>query len=370
MLGNLLSNAARNSPESSIIRVAAVEDDVHVAFSVADEGRGIPAQSLPRLFQKFSKVQPEGQGGDTGLGLAICKGIVEAHGGRIWAESDGPGLGARFTFTLPTVESAASASAGRFQEAPERSSPRSVEAGEQVPVLAVDDDPHTLRYLHDVLAQSGYYPVVTGEPEEAVRLMEEERPQLALLDLMLPETDGIELMKSIRETADVPVIFLSAYGQEDLIARAFDMGAADYLVKPFSPTELSARIRAALRMRAFTEPLEPYVLDDLTIDYAEREVMLAGRPVLLTATEFRMLAELSANGGHLVSYEHLLDRVWRGKTGSDVRPMRTIVGKLRRKLGEDVNNPSYIFTEPGFGYRMPKGETQSEETPGVEEHDG
>ena len=106
VLGNLLSNAARNSPETSGIRVTAVREDIHVALSVADEGQGIPAESLPRLFRKFSRVQSEEQGGDTGLGLAICKGIVEAHGGRIWAESEGPGLGARFTFTLPTVEDA------------------------------------------------------------------------------------------------------------------------------------------------------------------------------------------------------------------------------------------------------------------------
>ena len=103
VLVNLLSNAARQSPESSSIRVTAAPDRGYVAFSVSDEGRGIPTESLPLLFRKFSATQPEDQGGDTGLGLAICKGIVEAHGGRIWAESDGPGLGARFTFTLPVV---------------------------------------------------------------------------------------------------------------------------------------------------------------------------------------------------------------------------------------------------------------------------
>ena len=106
VLGNLLSNAARHSPEASVIRVAAVREGVHVAVSVSDAGRGIPAESLPHLFRKFSRGRSGEQGGDTGLGLAICKGIVEAHGGRIRAESDGPGLGARFTFTLPTVEGA------------------------------------------------------------------------------------------------------------------------------------------------------------------------------------------------------------------------------------------------------------------------
>ena len=129
--------------------------------------------------------------------------------------------------------------------------------------------------------------------------MEEEKPDLVILDLMLPGTDGIELMKDIVAVGDVPVIFLSAYGRDELIARAFDMGAVDYVVKPFSPTELAARIRAALRKREVSEPSEPYVLGDLTIDYAERVVTLAGRPVELMAIEYRLLAELSANAGRV-----------------------------------------------------------------------
>ena len=364
VLGNLLSNAARHSPEASVIRVTAVREEVHVAFSVADEGRGIPAESLPHLFRKFSRIESEEQGGDTGLGLAICKGIVEAHGGRIWAESDGPGLGARFTFTLPTVQEVGTGAASGVPPVVARTSlPKPGEAGERVRVLAVDDDPQALRYVRDALARAGYDPVVTGDPAEALRLVEEERPQLVLLDLMLPGTDGIELMKDILGAADVPVIFLSAYGREELVARAFDTGAADYVVKPFSPTELSARIRAALRRRTAPKPSEPYVLGDLTIDYTERQVTLAGRPVQLVAMEYRMLAELSANAGRVLTYEHLLERVWGEKSSGDVRPMRTIVSKLRRKLGEDADNPAYIFTEPRVGYRMPKGEKQRKEVP-------
>ena len=353
VLGNLLSNAARNSSESSVIRVTAVREGVHLAISVADEGRGIPAESLPHLFRKFSGTQSEEQGGDTGLGLSICKGIVEAHGGRIWAESDGPGTGACFTFTLPSVGDSGGGAIGGF---PSISKRKAKEVEERVRVLVVDDNPQDLRYVRDTLAKSGYDPVATGEPEEALRLVEEERPELVLLDLMLPGTDGIELMKDILEVADVPVIFLSAYGQEELIARAFDTGAADYVVKPFSPTELSARIRAALRRRVPVEPSEPYVLGDLTVDYAGRRVVLAGRPVQLTPTEYRMLAELSANAGRVLTYEHLLDRVWGERGDGQVSPIRTIVGKLRRKLGDDANNATYIFTEPRVGYRMPKGE--------------
>ena len=362
VLGTLLSNAARHSSESSGIGVTVERQDVHIAVSVSDEGRGIPAESLPNLFRKFSRVQSEEQGGDTGLGLAICKGIVEAHGGRLWAESDGTGLGARFTFTLPTVDGARSGTVSELPPVSTRSSRRRQRKdGKRVPVLVVDDDPQTLRYVRDTLARSGYAPVVTGEPEEALRLMEEVKPHLALLDLMLPGKDGIELMKEIRETADVPVIFLSAYGRDDLIAKAFDMGAVDYVVKPFSPTELTARIKAALRRRVISEPLEPYVMGDLTVDYAQRRATLAGRTVPLVAMEYRLLAELSASAGRVLTYEHLLARVWGTRDQDDVRPMRTIVSKLRRKLGDDADNPTYIFTEPRVGYRMPKGETPDEE---------
>ena len=362
VLGNLLSNAARHSPESSVIRVSAVREDVHVAFSVSDEGRGIPSERLPHLFRKFSRIDAEDQGGDTGLGLAICKGIVEAHGGRIWAESDGLGLGARFSFTLPTVEQAGGDTGSGPPALSAPSSRREVRAaGERVRVLAVDDNPQDLRYVRDTLTKAGYTPIVTGDPEEALRLMGEEKPDLVLLDLMLPGADGIELMEDILEMADVPVIFLSAYGQEELIVRAFDMGAVDYVVKPFSPSELSARIRAALRKRAVSEPSEPYVLGDLVVDYAERRVTFAGRPIELMAIEYRMLAELSANAGRVLTYEHLLQRVWGEKSSGDVRPMRTIVSNLRRKLGDDADNPAYIFTEPRVGYRMPKGEKQGPE---------
>ena len=360
VLSNLLSNAARNSGEASPIRVSAAREGVHVAVSVSDQGRGIPSENLPLLFRKFSRAQLEEQGGDTGLGLAICRGILEAHGGRIWAESDGPGLGARFTFTLPVDGTGAAGGTA----APATLSPRdrSRAAGERVRVLAVDDDPQSLRYVRDALIRSGYTPILAGDPKEAVRLMEDERPHLALLDLMLPGKDGIELMKDILEIANVPVIFLSAYGRDEIIARAFEMGAVDYMVKPFSPTELAARIGSALRRREVSEPSEPYVLGNLTIDYSSRSVTLAARPVQLTAMEYRMLAELSANGGRVLTYEHLLERIWGEKGGADMSPMRNIVARLRQKLGDAGDNPTYIFTETRVGYRMPKGEERGEET--------
>ena len=362
VLNNLLSNAARHSNELSAIRVAAVRDGVHVAFSVADDGVGVPAERLPHLFRKFSRLDGEERGrenGGSGLGLAICRGIVEAHGGRIRAESDGLGLGSRFTFTVPAVREAARRASARPRRRPRREP-------ERTRILCVDDDPQTLRYVRDALTRAGYAPTVTGDPEEVSRLMREVAPHLVLLDLVLPGSDGIELMQQIRQIADVPVIFLSAYGQDEVIARAFGLGAADYVVKPFSPTELAARIRAALRKRGapeLAEPSRPYVRGDLTIEYPQRRVTVAGRNVALTIIEYRMLVELSANAGRPVTHEHLLQRVWGPDKGQDSAPVRNIVRRLRRKLGDDPDNPGYIFAEPSVGYRMEKGEVPEQEEP-------
>ncbi len=359
VISNLLSISAKNSPESTPIRVSAAVGDVHVVLSVSDESRGIPAESLPHLFTKFSRTDSGDQGSGTNVGLAVCKGIVEAHGGRIWAESDGPGLGARFTFTIPTLEGASHVSPVLTTPPPARSSRR--RAAAQVRVLAVDDDPQALRHVRDALVKSDYTPIVTTAPEEALRLVAEEAPHLVLLDLALPGTDGMELMKDITSTSEAPVIFLSDHSQEQLVARALDTGAADYVVKPFSPVELAARIRAALRRRETPQPTTPFVLGDLTIDYAGRRVTLAGRPVRMTAIEYRTLTELSANAGRVLTYEHLLRRVWRLEGDADLRPMRTAMSSLRRKLGDDAENPTYIFTELRVGYRMPKGETKGRE---------
>ena len=352
VIGNLLSNAARHSPDTSAIRLSAAREGVHVAISVSDDGRGIPAEQLPRLFQKFSRAEGSDRGGDTGLGLAICKGIVEAHGGRIWAESEGPGLGARFTFTIPAVEE-------RVAEARMVSARSRRETGGGGPILVVDDDPQTLLHVRRALSGEGYDPIVTADPREALRIARERRPILVLLDMMLPGADGIDLMLDIFGFSEAPVVFLSAYGQHETIARAFEAGASDYIVKPFTPTELVARVRAALlrleeRQRA--DLSQPYVLGDMIIDYAERLVTISGEPVRLTVKEYSLLFELSANAGRVLTHDQLLRRVWNPEKPGNVQVLRTHLRRLRHKLGDDAGNPTYIFAEPRVGYRMPKGE--------------
>ena len=346
VLNNLLANAAQHAPTSSPIRIEAASADGYIVISVSDEGRGIPAERLPHLFRKRTNLAGAGGqrvAGGTGLGLAICKGLVEAHGGRIQGESGGMDMGARFTFTIPAAGPASA------EAAPRGGWPRRPEGrGENARILVVDDDPQTLRHLRDGLAGAGYNPIVTGDPGELSSIIRAERPRLVLLDLMLPGTDGIELMERIPELRDLPVIFISGYGRDETIVKALARGAADYIVKPFSHTELVARVRAALRAR--DEP-ETFVCGDLAIDYPRRRVSVAGRPVALTAKEFDLLRILSLNRGGVVTTETLLRQVWRSHDLNDTDRVRTVVKKLRAKLGDNAAAPAYIFTERGIGYR-------------------
>ena len=202
---------------------------------------------------------------------------------------------------------------------------------------------------------------------ELPRLIEAERPDLVLLDLVLPDTDGIELMRSVPELAEQPVIFISGYGRGETIARALESGAADYIVKPFSASELAARIEAALRVRSGPDPFE---LGDLSIRYDERRVTLAGRAVELTVTEYELLRALSLNAGRVSTYDALLRRVWDGRDYADENLVRTYVRRLRVKLGDDARNPAYILNERGVGYRMatpadPQERSSPQRTPDV-----
>ena len=323
--------------------------------SVGDEGRGIPAERLPHLFRKYARSGRDEQGLGSGLGLSICKGLVKAHGGCIWAKSEGSGLGTRFTFTVPVAydthaDAALTTDSGKaLPERDESLNPL---------VLVVDDDPQALGQIRGFLENAGYRALLTGDPDQVEDLAQAHLPDLVLLDLLLPDTDGIELMQSVPALSDRPVIFLSAYGRDETIAKALEIGAADYVVKPFSPTELIARIQAALRKNA--GPPEPFKVGELVIDYEERQVAFEGKQLKLTATEYDVLRVLSTHAGKPVTYDQLLREVWQARNSGDVRVVRAIVKNLRRKLGDEKGNLKYIFTESKVGYRMARpGQTLS-----------
>ncbi len=223
------------------------------------------------------------------------------------------------------------------------------EGAHDTPVLVVDDDPQTRRYVCDALSSAGYAPLASGDPRELPELVRTRKPRLVLLDPAGPATDGIEPMQHVRELADIPVIFISGYGRDEAIAEALELGAADYIVKPFSPTELTARVQAALRRLA---ERVPYRVGDLAIDYERRRVTVAGRRVDLTAIEYELLRALSTGAGRVSTVDALLRQVWGGRRAGDPKLLRAFVKRLRHKLGDDAARPAYIFTERGVGYRM------------------
>jgi len=351
VLSNLLSNASKYSPPASAIKVAASLRTPYLAVSVIDEGQGLPPDHLPQLFKKFSRLlgrNEEALVEGHGLGLSICKGIVEAHGGRINAESEGEGHGTTITFTLPI--------ASNEPDEPIQDLTSGQNAIGQTRILSVDDDPLVLRYVRNVLSEAGFVPITTANPSEMILLFESEQPHLVLLDVRLPGTNGFELMQLLHKNSDVPVIFLSGSGRDENIVRALEMGASDYIVKPFSPTELIARIETVLRERTNTrEPVtrRPYRVKDLVVDYTERVVTVMGQVVHLTPTEYKLLFELSTNAGRVLTYDQLLGRIWGMEyTSGESHLVRLAVTNLRRKLGDDARSPRYIFTERQVGYRM------------------
>ena len=188
-------------------------------------------------------------------------------------------------------------------------------------------------------------------------LMRRNQPHLVLLDFMLPDTDGVALMRDVPELAEVPVIFLSGYGEDEIVASALEAGALDYVVKPFSPTELIVRIRAALRpprLPGYYGHPKHFRVGELEINYLERTVTVEGRPVRLTATEYKLFTTLTLNADRAMSQDRLLRIISGADRGGDPRVLCSFVKNLRRKLGDQTTRPTYILTERGFGYRIAK----------------
>jgi DNA-binding response OmpR family regulator len=207
-----------------------------------------------------------------------------------------------------------------------------------------------------LLDGAGYRPILISDPGKVLELVELERPDLVLLDLMLPGVTGLDLLQSIRGFSDVPVIFLTASDARDDMVRALKMGGDDYITKPFSESELLARIEAILRrktMLGIAEATPPYILDGLTINFGERRVTVAGQEVLLSATQYKLLWQLTKHAGRVLTYDQILQLVWGRDYRGETELVRSMVRSLRHRLGDNARNPRYIFNVPQVGYRMP-----------------
>ncbi|MGD9734883.1 MAG: response regulator transcription factor [Solirubrobacterales bacterium] len=218
-------------------------------------------------------------------------------------------------------------------------------------VLVCDDEPQILRALRVILRDAGFEAVPAASGEEALDLAAVKPPEAAILDLMLPDLDGVEVTRRLREWSRMPIVVLSAVGEEDRKVEALAAGADDYVTKPFGPRELVARLEAVMR-RARPEGGEPVIsADGLEIDLGARTVKRDGEPVHLTPTEFKLLRTLAQNRGRLMTHRALLVEVWGVEYEDDLQVLRAHVANLRRKI-EPPDGPRYVTTDPGVGYRF------------------
>jgi two-component system KDP operon response regulator KdpE len=228
-------------------------------------------------------------------------------------------------------------------------------------ILVVDDEPQIIKFITMNLELEGFHVLGAHDGYEALEKVTRELPDLVILDVMMPDMDGFETLKRVREISLVPVIFLSVKGQEFDRVHGLDLGADDYMTKPFSPRELVSRIRAVLRRteaKSLTSASEIVIDDDLRINFDQRKVIVRGQEIQLRPTEHRLLYQLVSNAGKLLSHETLLSRVWGPEYRDEDHYVRLYITYLRQKIEKDPKNPKYILSERGLGYRF-KEFTQS-----------
>jgi DNA-binding response OmpR family regulator len=224
-----------------------------------------------------------------------------------------------------------------------------------ITILIVDDEPRIRDLVRMNLEMEHYSVIEASNGVEALDQLRENLPDLVMLDVMMPEMDGFETLRAIREVSTVPVVMLTVRQSEQDRIHGLDLGADDYLAKPFSPRELLSRIRALLR-RSFMAPpsrkTEIIVDSDLKIDFSRHEVIVRGQKVVLRPTEYRLLYHLVSNAGHLLTHETLLSKVWGREYRDEAHYLRLYITYLRQKIEKDPAHPKYILTERGIGYRF------------------
>jgi two-component system KDP operon response regulator KdpE len=222
-------------------------------------------------------------------------------------------------------------------------------------ILVVDDEERIVRFIRLNLEQDGFQVVEAHKGKQAMEKLRQTLPDLILLDVMLPDLDGFEILRMIRENHDIPIIMLTAKTEEDDRVRGLELGADDYVTKPFSPRELVSRVRAVLRRTEGKRDGKEGAIrvdDRLKIDFDRREVWVEGKLVKLRPTEYRLLYHLVQNSGWVVTHDQILAKVWGYEYRDEPHYVRLYVNYLREKLEEDPANPKYILTERGVGYRF------------------
>jgi two-component system KDP operon response regulator KdpE len=222
-------------------------------------------------------------------------------------------------------------------------------------ILVVDDELAIIKLLRANLNAEGFEVLTAMDGAQAMQMIEKEAPDLVILDIMMPEMNGFEVCRHVREWSQVPIIMLSAKGSEDDKVKCLDTGADDYITKPFGINELVARIRAVFRRvdSILTQPAQPaFRADGLEINFSERKVTVAGRELKLTPTEYRLLQELVLNVDKVLTHSMLLGKVWGPEYAEEKEYLHVFIGRLRKELEPHPESPKYIVTVPGVGYRF------------------
>ena len=229
-------------------------------------------------------------------------------------------------------------------------------------VLIVEDERSISNFISMVLTANGYDTIIVRSGEEELAMISSHCPDLILLDLGLPDMDGMEVLRSVRKWSNLPVVVVSARQHEQDKVDALDSGADDYLVKPFGTSELLARIRAAIRHTRTTLPdgqiaqSGKFISGDLTIDYDKHQVLLGGENAKLTVNEYKIVALLGKYAGKVLTYDFIIRELWGPKARTDNQILRVNMANIRRKIEKNPGQPEYIFTEVGVGYRMREGD--------------
>ena len=225
-------------------------------------------------------------------------------------------------------------------------------------VLIVEDEKSIAHFISTILSSNGYEPLQARTGTEAMTMISSHCPDLVILDLGLPDMDGIDILRSLREWSSLPVVVVSARTHERDKVEALDLGADDYLTKPFGTAELLARVRTAIRHTRTTSPSGEiaqrgtYTGGDLTIDYNKHQVLVRGENVHLTLSEFRIVALLGKYAGKVLTYDYIIKELWGPRAGGNNQILRVNMANIRRKIEKNPAEPEYLFTEVGVGYRL------------------
>ena len=332
---NLLENCVLHADGMTKIWLIVTEDGDQVKFSVEDDGAGIKESALPRMFDGSFQSE-DGKESDSkrnmGIGLSVCMTIVRAHDGIMKAENRKEG-GARVMFWT------------RNMEIKDR-------------VLVVEDDKRISNFIKTVLEANNYDVIVAQTGAEAYSMVTSQCPDVVILDLGLPDMDGMKILQGVREWSAMPVIVVSARTHERDKVEALDLGADDYITKPFGTSELLARIRTAIRHTRSGIPNQPggqtgvFKSGGLTIDYDKHRVFIDGVDAGLTQNEYKIVSLLGKYAGKVMTYDYIIKEIWGPNMKNDNRILRVNMANIRRKIEKNPAEPQYIFTEVGVGYRI------------------